>query len=132
VTSATLSQFLAAGHYLSVCGRQHLDLQLAIFQPLGDEFQRYSHSHCRLLSYEIFSHASLLYDRLSYLSSIPCVLQVLYLVYLSHPLFDIVQRYKTVTSFSMGGRQCCSWLRHCATSWKVAGSIPDGVTGIFY
>ena len=24
-----------------------------------------------------------------------------------------------------------SWLRHCARSWKVAGSIPDGVTGIF-
>jgi len=25
-----------------------------------------------------------------------------------------------------------SWLRHCATSRKVAGSIPDGVTGIFH
>jgi hypothetical protein len=25
-----------------------------------------------------------------------------------------------------------SWLRHCATSWKVAGSIPDGVIGIFH
>jgi hypothetical protein len=25
-----------------------------------------------------------------------------------------------------------SWLRHCATSRKVAGSIPDGVIGIFY
>jgi hypothetical protein len=25
-----------------------------------------------------------------------------------------------------------SWLRHCATSWKVAGLIPDGVIGIFY
>ena len=24
-----------------------------------------------------------------------------------------------------------SWLRHCATSQKVAGSIPDGVIGIF-
>ena len=24
------------------------------------------------------------------------------------------------------------WLRHCATSRKVAGSIPDGVTGIFH
>jgi hypothetical protein len=23
------------------------------------------------------------------------------------------------------------WLRHCATRWKVAGSIPDGVIGIF-
>jgi hypothetical protein len=25
-----------------------------------------------------------------------------------------------------------SWLRHCATSWKVAGSIPDWVTGILH
>ena len=25
-----------------------------------------------------------------------------------------------------------SWLRHCAASRKVAGSIPDGITGIFH
>ena len=25
-----------------------------------------------------------------------------------------------------------SWLRHCATSQKVAGSIPDGVIGNFH
>jgi hypothetical protein len=25
-----------------------------------------------------------------------------------------------------------SWLWHCATSRQVAGSIPDGVTGIFH
>ena len=25
-----------------------------------------------------------------------------------------------------------SWLKHCATSRKVAVSIPDGVTGIFH
>ena len=24
------------------------------------------------------------------------------------------------------------WLRCCATNWKVAGSIPDGVIGIFH
>jgi hypothetical protein len=24
------------------------------------------------------------------------------------------------------------WLRQCATNWKVAGSIPDGVSGIFH
>ena len=28
-------------------------------------------------------------------------------------------------------RWCRNWSRHCATSRKVAGSIPDGVTGIF-
>ena len=26
----------------------------------------------------------------------------------------------------------CSWLRHCTTNQKDAGSIPDGVTGIFH
>jgi len=26
----------------------------------------------------------------------------------------------------------CSWLRHCATRRKVAGSIPDGAIGIFH
>ena len=32
------------------------------------------------------------------------------------------------------GASCwwCSWLRHCATSQKVAGSIADGVIGIFH
>jgi hypothetical protein len=27
--------------------------------------------------------------------------------------------------------QLCSWLRHCATSRQLVGSIPDGVSGIF-
>jgi len=31
-----------------------------------------------------------------------------------------------------GGSQWCSWLRHCATSQKFAGSIPDDVVGIFH
>ena len=31
-----------------------------------------------------------------------------------------------------GSTRCCSWLRHCATSRKVAGPIPDGVTVIFH
>ena len=31
-----------------------------------------------------------------------------------------------------GATQRRSWLRHCATSRKVAGSIPDGVIGIFH
>jgi hypothetical protein len=29
------------------------------------------------------------------------------------------------------GTRWRSWLRYCGTSRKVAGSIPDGVTGIF-
>jgi hypothetical protein len=31
----------------------------------------------------------------------------------------------------LGGTRWCSWLRHCATSRKVAGSIPDDVSGVF-
>ena len=31
-----------------------------------------------------------------------------------------------------GGTLWRSWLRHCPTSQKVAGSIPDGVIGMFY
>jgi hypothetical protein len=31
-----------------------------------------------------------------------------------------------------GGMQWSSWLRHCATNWKVSGSIPIGVIGIFH
>jgi len=34
--------------------------------------------------------------------------------------------------FKISTRRLGSWLRHCATSWKVAGSIPFGVTGIFH
>jgi hypothetical protein len=30
------------------------------------------------------------------------------------------------------GTRWRGWLRHCATSRKVTGSIPDGVTGIFH
>ena len=31
-----------------------------------------------------------------------------------------------------GARRSAVGFRHCATSRKVAGSIPDGVTGIFH
>jgi hypothetical protein len=31
-----------------------------------------------------------------------------------------------------GGTRWCSWLRHRATSRKVAGSIPDGIIGNFH
>ena len=30
------------------------------------------------------------------------------------------------------GTRWCSWLRHCATSRKVAGSIADGVIRLFH
>ena len=34
--------------------------------------------------------------------------------------------------FEKWGTRWRSWLRHCVTSWKVAGSITDGVIGIFH
>jgi hypothetical protein len=33
---------------------------------------------------------------------------------------------------STGSTQWRSWFRHCATSWKVAGSIPDHIVEIFH
>jgi len=38
---------------------------------------------------------------------------------------------KSKLSVNGGGTRWRSWLRHCATNRKVAGSIPDGVIGIF-
>ena len=37
-----------------------------------------------------------------------------------------------LVSRNRGGTRCSRWLRHCATSRKVAGSIPDGVIDIFH
>ena len=47
-----------------------------------------------------------------------------FVVFLSSPIF--AQYVKMV------GTAVAQWLRGCATNRKVAGSIPDGVTGIFY
>ena len=37
-----------------------------------------------------------------------------------------------VYDYNKRGTRLCSWLRHCATSRKEAGSFPDGVIGIFH
>ena len=36
------------------------------------------------------------------------------------------------STYIYGGTWWRSWLRHCATSRKVTGSIPNGVTGNFH
>jgi hypothetical protein len=36
-----------------------------------------------------------------------------------------------VDHFEVRGTWWCNWLRHCATSQKVVGSIPNDVIGIF-
>jgi hypothetical protein len=47
---------------------------------------------------------------------------------------QILLTFKQTTSllYRTGGTRWRSWLGHRATSWKVAGSIPDCVTGIFH
>jgi hypothetical protein len=36
------------------------------------------------------------------------------------------------STYIHSGHAVAQWLRHCATNRKVAGSIPDGVIGIFH
>ena len=39
--------------------------------------------------------------------------------------------HKYTYTYTITGTAVAQWLRCCATNWKVAGSIPDGVIGIF-
>jgi len=43
--------------------------------------------------------------------------------------FDILVCLSTLCATGRRGTRMHSWLRHCAKSRKVAGSISDGVTG---
>ena len=58
--------------------------------------------------------------------------QFLLLVCGADPQFRISLHVFVVDISCLGGMRWRSWLRHCATSRKVAGSIPDGVIGIFH
>jgi hypothetical protein len=49
-----------------------------------------------------------------------------------HPVSKPHSLFFTFTPFKLWGTRWRSWLRHGATSRKVAGSIPDGVIGIFH
>jgi len=53
-------------------------------------------------------------------------------IHTSHLLEIRSNIFTEATENKSGGTRWCSLLRHCATSRKAAGSIPDGVTGIFY
>jgi hypothetical protein len=50
----------------------------------------------------------------------------------STPVFQIKGKHKNTACIdpTSEGTRWRSWLRHCATNRKVAGSIPDGVTAI--
>jgi hypothetical protein len=45
---------------------------------------------------------------------------------------DYHDGHKVLVRVQEGGTRWRCWLRHCATSRKVAGSISDGVIGIFH
>jgi hypothetical protein len=47
--------------------------------------------------------------------------------------FATFEILKKISYLCMGGPlMVAQWLRYCAANRKVAGSIPDGVTGIFH
>ena len=46
--------------------------------------------------------------------------------------FGLAQSTAVVCTTVSEGTAVAQWLRHCATNWKVAGSILDGVIGIFH
>ena len=60
---------------------------------------------------------------------------ILYFLYFCwHGKRKISSRRKKILAslLDIWGTSWRSWLRHCATSLRVAGSIPDGVTEIFH
>jgi hypothetical protein len=40
--------------------------------------------------------------------------------------------FVNVPKTGTAGHKASGWLRNCAANRKMAGSIPDGITGIFY
>ena len=54
-------------------------------------------------------------------------------IFLTLSVLDASQQiHKIITVHTTGGTRYRSCLKHCATSRKVAGSITDGVIGIFH
>ena len=63
-----------------------------------------------------------------------CYLIVYFEVFSSDVTWKFKNKEYRESSFrwGVGGTLCRSWLKYCATSRKVAGSIPDCVIGIFH
>jgi hypothetical protein len=47
-------------------------------------------------------------------------------------LIVVFRSFAKATKITRGPLMVAQWLRYCATNRKVAGSIPDGVIGIFH
>jgi len=56
----------------------------------------------------------------------------IYISCLINSVIRIMVLYICVCVCGGGGTAVAQWLRCCATNRKVAGSIPDGVIGIFH
>jgi hypothetical protein len=65
-----------------------------------------------------------------YLHAYGCVIFNFFYRSLLHHIFTHIFLFFLFICSCLRGRR--SWLRHCATSRKVAASIPDGVIGIFH
>ena len=68
-------------------------------------------------------------DIVIYVNMFPCKIPAIPVRFLSK--FNFLEIFLKNIPIPSGTRWR-SWLRHCATSRKVAGSIPDGVSGIFH
>ena len=84
----------------------------------------------RKLKFEFKEHAiNLKFQHLYKCVNKKCSLAVpapsVFVTHINMPLSPMITVKQWVTRWR-------SWLRHCATSRKVAGSIPDGVIGIFH
>ena len=66
---------------------------------------------------------------LKYMKNLNMRFNVLFILYLNT---KSLKNSNITYQFSAGTSQTAQWLRCCATNRKVAGSIPDGVIGIFH
>ena len=57
---------------------------------------------------------------------------ILYNIYVQTRPYIYYINFNYGVYISLVGTLCRSWLKHCATSAKATGSIPDGVIGIHW
>jgi hypothetical protein len=63
----------------------------------------------------------------------PYITLVIYFVEMCYVEYCIFINFSLSSSvYFYWGTAVAQWLRYCATNLKVAGSIPDGVSGIFH
>jgi hypothetical protein len=71
-----------------------------------------------------------LFDKLNVLLTVHQSISVLF-IQRDSLVIHFIKNYEPLCSKCVG-HAVAQLVRHCATSRKVAGSIPDGVTGIFH